>query len=257
MSDFWTEQPGGTTEINSRIDDLTDPVDADDAVDIALATRATSQVAVLIQRLVALEAGGPGGAPDADEVSIDDSGNYYTGTDVEAALQEVGAALEGASAGQFPIQAFLPAKHALVAETNFDNLISESVSSGLAAEFAGRTSDDADGASISFLVALAAGDYKLIIGGWPHANAGILRFALDDGGGFVDIDDPPYGGTSATSDQYASDGGSLSNALVATGITIPTSGIYTLRALVDGKNGSSGGFATNLRYLHLQATSLT
>lgn len=39
--------------------------------------------------------GGDSGA--AEDVSITDTGGYYTGTDVEAALQEVGAALGGAS----------------------------------------------------------------------------------------------------------------------------------------------------------------
>lgn len=36
----------------------------------------------------------PGGAPNAADVPIADAGNYYTGTDVEAALQELGAAAD-------------------------------------------------------------------------------------------------------------------------------------------------------------------
>jgi hypothetical protein len=49
--------------------------------------------------------GGGGGASAAADVSIADAGGYYTGTDVEAALQEVGAALDalpgaGASTSQ-------------------------------------------------------------------------------------------------------------------------------------------------------------
>jgi hypothetical protein len=40
-----------------------------------------------------------GGTADADDVSIADAGDYYTGTDVEAALQEIGAALEAIPGG--------------------------------------------------------------------------------------------------------------------------------------------------------------
>lgn len=44
---------------------------------------------------------GVGGAPDAADVTIADAGGYFTGTDVEAALQELGA-------DQGTIQTFTP-----------------------------------------------------------------------------------------------------------------------------------------------------
>jgi hypothetical protein len=46
----------------------------------------------------------PGGAVAAADVNITDTGGYYTGTDVEAALQEIGSALQ--SAGKVPAQRY-------------------------------------------------------------------------------------------------------------------------------------------------------
>jgi hypothetical protein len=43
--------------------------------------------------------GAGGGSVAADDVSITDAGGYFTGTDVEAALQEIGLALDGAGTG--------------------------------------------------------------------------------------------------------------------------------------------------------------
>lgn len=40
-----------------------------------------------------------GGTADAADIAIDDAGGYYTGTDVEAALQEIGADLAGLGGG--------------------------------------------------------------------------------------------------------------------------------------------------------------
>lgn len=56
--------------------------------------------------------GGTSGAVDADDVAIADAGTYYTGNDVEAALQEIGAdlaAITGISGARFPITAIFDA----------------------------------------------------------------------------------------------------------------------------------------------------
>jgi hypothetical protein len=47
---------------------------------------------------------GTPGAVDAEDVAITDVGGYFTGTDVEAALQEIGAALAAASGTALPAQ---------------------------------------------------------------------------------------------------------------------------------------------------------
>jgi hypothetical protein len=49
-----------------------------------------------------------GGSVAAADVSIVDAGGYYTGTDVEDALQEVGAALGGFTAAQYPVDGSPP-----------------------------------------------------------------------------------------------------------------------------------------------------
>lgn len=154
----------------------------------------------------------------------------------------------GGGGGGAPQQQLIPATLPIVTETNFDNLLSTAVVGNSGMFIGGRTSDNADGAFMVQKVTLVAADYTLVMCGWPYNAAGILRWSLDDGGGFVDIDDPPYSGSAATSDQYSAASNVFFITTVATGITIPTTDTYLMRVMVDGKNASSGGFATNYLY---------
>lgn len=49
-----------------------------------------------------------GGAPAAEDVTIADAGGYYTGADVEAALQEVGASIDALGSQPFDMTGFYP-----------------------------------------------------------------------------------------------------------------------------------------------------
>ena len=57
------------------------------------------QVLTLASGLPSWAAGGSGGASAAEDVSVADTGGYFTGADVEVVLQEVGAALDGLTIG--------------------------------------------------------------------------------------------------------------------------------------------------------------
>jgi hypothetical protein len=113
--ELWTDLADTLPDIDTRIDTLeaapgggaVDSVNGEtgvvvlDAGDIAFTPAGTIAAATVQAAIeeVATEAGGA--APDADAVAITDVGGYYTGTDVEAALQEIGAAGVGGGSSLF------------------------------------------------------------------------------------------------------------------------------------------------------------
>jgi hypothetical protein len=140
------------------------------------------------------------------------------------------------------------------AQSNFDNVNpAQPGEPAGSTPFGSRYSDDADGAWIEWDVALAAGTYTLEFHGWQFGGTGILRFALNDGDGLVNIDAAPYNASGSTVDQYTGGAGnSFFLATIADDLVIPADGVYTLRATVTGKNASSSGFVTNILNIQLQ-----
>lgn len=103
-------------------------------------------------------------------------------------------------------------------------------------------SSNGNGAWIEWELGLAAGEYALSLSILTYNAAGILVWSLDDGDGAVNIDQAPYSASGASNDTYSADVTDFVYANVATDITIPADGYYTLRATVTGKNASSSAF---------------
>lgn len=97
---------------------------------------------------------GAGGPTDAEDVSIADAGGYYTGTDVEAALQEVGADLAalGVSGGdhEHMIDAFNGDGATTVFEISDEPLDPEAVFAFVGASYTAITVSGAMNTTITF-----------------------------------------------------------------------------------------------------------
>lgn len=163
----------------------------------------------------------PGGS--ASDVAITDTGGYFTGTDVEAALQELGAGGGGGGGGTPWNQQFLcglgfvqlAGTWTLTLNTSFAGLCSVQ-------------SDGNNGSEVAWKVSLDAGTYDLVVIGQTSSNRAIQNFKLN-------------GSSVGTWDAY--DAGGANNFVnTETGITVATSGVYTFSILADGKNGSSSAY---------------
>lgn len=160
----------------------------------------------------------------AVDVSIADAGGYYSSTDVEGALQEIGAGGIGGGGGGVPWnQQFLcglgfvqlAGTWALTLNTSFTGLCS-------------AQSDGNNGSEVAWKVSLDAGTYDLVIIGQTAPNRAIQNFKLN-------------GSSFGTWDAY--DGGGTNNFVnTESGVTVGASGVYTFSILADGKNGSSSGY---------------
>jgi len=103
-----------------------------------------------------------------------------------------------------------------------------------------QNASNADLDNISYKVYLDKGTYTLGILGVVDTNKGILDIDIDG----VEV---------ASFDQYATS--KMYNQWFSkTGISIPSSGLKTLRCRIDGKNPSSIGYTTAMSYIVLWRT---
>lgn len=92
----------------------------------------------------------------------------------------------------------------------------------------GTNTTAADADFMTFEVYLSAGTYTLIFYNFHNSNNGIADVQIDG----VEV---------ASFDKYASSG-SGNNRDSQTGITVSSSGLKTVKLVVDGKNASSSGY---------------
>lgn len=96
------------TELDTTFGNYYKKEETDEAIENAVSTSATNTKKEIlddvatdyynkteVNNLIASSGGGGGGASTAFEVSISDTGNYFSSTNVEGALQELGAELMG------------------------------------------------------------------------------------------------------------------------------------------------------------------
>jgi hypothetical protein len=188
--------------------------------------------------------------PWLDDTPGDASVNFkMLDSDENIVTVKIPLTVDGSITGGWPVREFITAYHRPKAESGFDNVApADGAGSNGVTPFGVRTSDNANGSWIEWFVSLKAGTYALNVRGFPYNGAGILTFSLNG----TDIDQAPYNAASASSDQYSgvADGFAAADE-VCSDLEIPADGVYVLRATVDGKNGSSSGFATNLVYVAL------
>jgi hypothetical protein len=109
---------------------------------VALNKAVNTQLYTAIQALIAAGGGGGGGgATTALEVSIADSGSYYAGENVEAALQEVGVSLK--SLAEAPINSIVALAAASQTELAHANALLE-ITSATAVNYTVRTDASAN-----------------------------------------------------------------------------------------------------------------
>lgn len=172
------------------------------------------------------------------------------GSDVELA-EYIDAVDEGepGGGGGWPTRALIVAYETPKAESGFAhvNAASSGESAGVA-PFGTRFYDNADGSWVEWYVALGVGIYSLALKSYLYDGSGIVEFSIDG----TPIDEAPYGASGASVDTYSGASNSFSaQQIVADDLTIPASGLFTLRATVNGKNASSTGFVTNVCYVSL------
>jgi len=160
---------------------------------------------------------------DATSVGITDTGGYFTSTDVEGALQEIGAGGIGGSGGTPWNQHFLCGL-GFVALSGTWVLTTNSSFAGLCSV----ESDGVDGSEVAWQVSLDEGTYTLTVIGQTSSNRAIQSFQLN-------------GSEVASWDAY--DAGGANNVVnTETGIVVATSGVYTFSILANGKNASSSSY---------------
>lgn len=94
---------------------------------------------------------------------------------------------------------------------------------------------------VNYRCYLAAGTYTVTAILFTGTDRGIMKLKLAST-------------TICTIDTYAA--GNASNVLkVVTGCTVAASGLYTLRLMIDGKNGASSGYLFSINALALQQTA--
>lgn len=160
---------------------------------------------------------------DASSVGITDTGGYYTSTDVEGALQEIGAGGIGGAGGTPWNQQFLCGL-GFVALTGAWNL----VLNGAFAGYCGIQNDGTNGTEAAWQVSLDAGTYDLLLMGQTAPNRAIQSLRLN--------------GTQFDSWDPYSAGGANNVVHTSSGITVASSGVYTFSILANGKNGSSSAY---------------
>jgi hypothetical protein len=242
-------------ELDGTVEETIEDFNGSGYVETEYAFRDFSAKEVAINALMLGLEGGPGGFPDASQVDFTPAGTIAA-TDVQAALEELDADIQaiepGEGGGGWPIREFIVCNTPPKAQSNFDNVAAD-IQSQYVGPFGVVTSDNTNGSWIEWDVALKSGTYALSVKGWGHSGGGILVFSLNDGGGADDIDDAPYSASGNSYDGYDASGDATENPFaVASDITIPDDGIYTLRATVTGKNASSSGHATNLCWMLIQ-----
>lgn len=104
-----------------------------------------------------------------------------------------------------------------------------------------RNTSDGDGDNISYQVYLQAGTYTLLLATLTYNGAGIVDFDIDA----TEI---------ASFDLYTA-GVNYNVLKTQADISVATSGLYTLKARVHGKNGSSSNYFISLHYIALWRTA--
>jgi len=116
-------------------------------------------------------------------------------------------------------------------------------------------SSGAQNDSVSFLVALAAGTYSLIVAYVTGTSQGIHQFSLStDNSTFTALNASPYNASASTIDAYVNPG-AANNFTTITGITIATNGVYVLRDRMETKNASAASYIGTLQHLQLNRTA--
>lgn len=186
-------------------------------------------------------AAGPG-SMDAADVDIADAGSYFTGTDVEAALQELGAALGGVGSGDVVGPASATNNHLVV----FDGITGKLIKDGGVAPTGTNTGDQTDisgnaGTATALQTARTIGgvsfsgsanisqpfDMHGFYPGLPTASAILLRVPAARAVGFVANFTGSYGAASAaatasTAFDIQKNGVSIGTATFALGATTAT-----------------------------------
>ena len=177
-------------------------------------------------------------AHDASAISIADAGGHFTGTDVEAALQELGVLgnyREFWDAGIGNKE--LPGTYSVVQGTW--SWFSDG-SQGIKTYYLNNGTGTAQNDEITIPVVLAAGTWRLDIFLVKGSNCGIITALID-------------GSSVGTIDTYA---GTTTYSLVEsiTGITVASTGVKTLGLRMATKNASSSNYRLNITCLALTRT---
>ena len=156
-----------------------------------------------------------------------------------------------------PWEVYIDPYPTAVAQTGFDGLTnpgSYNANNPVAATGWKRQGTAAQNNLIAWDVVLSAGEWSMEALYSTSTDCAIITVALDDGEGFVNIDQAPYGGSVATIDTYSA---ALTNNVRTsiTGITIPTTGKYRLRFMAATKNASSSNYQVNLNRIRWLRTT--
>lgn len=191
---------------------------------------------------VSAHTGDTSDAHDASAISIADAGTYFTGTDVEAALQELGAAGGGSfDEDLLPWTVDLDVFMTAATNTNWNTLLHESAAGVNFVYAATKESSQAQNDNIGWDIVLAAGTWTFELMHRTWSDRGIYSVRFD-------------GVEQGTIDGYS--GSAVENVRsTVTGITVATSGKVRLLLQMATKNASSSNYRGSIQHIQLRRTA--